>query len=298
MSITAEPNKDATQQAYTTTITYISVPGSWERRAYPSRPLSYFTPPELKPGEIAYITKGTHIACGGTARLERLPSGDAVKTPLSDLDLRFSEASCKDMRTEARIYDIIGLHPRILQIVAWDPQTCCLTMEYLENGTLKEYITTKSESVTPQLRQRWSRQASEGLSVLHAAGVIHCNISPRNFLLDRDLDLKIADFGGSSLSGSMPSAAAETRFRWPVEDWDALPTFGDDVFGLGSLIYFIMTGVYPYGDVASDEVEKLYGAHTYPDVTHLGCEDIITRCWGREVSAAEVHAYFEALDGE
>lgn len=103
MSITAEPNKDATQQAYTTTITYISVPGSWERRAYPSRPLSYFTPPELKPGEIAYVTKGTHIACGGTARLERLPSGDAVKTPLSDLDLRFSEASCKDMTTEARI---------------------------------------------------------------------------------------------------------------------------------------------------------------------------------------------------
>ncbi|KFY84873.1 hypothetical protein V500_08936 [Pseudogymnoascus sp. VKM F-4518 (FW-2643)] len=293
--ITAEPNKDAAQQAYTGTITYIAVPGSWERRAYPSRPLSSFTPPELKPGEIAYITKGTFVGCGGTARLERLPSGDVVKTPLSHLDLRFSEASCKDMRTEARIYDIIGLHPRVPRIVAWDPQTCCLTMEYLENGTLKEYITTKPEGVTSQLRQRWARQASEGMSILHAADVIHCDISPRNFLLDGNLDLKIADFGGSSLSGSMPSAAAGTRFRWPVEDWNALPTFGDDVFGLGSLVYFIMTGVYPYGDVASDEVEKLYGAHTYPDVTQLGCGDIIARCWGREVSAAEVHAYFEAL---
>lgn len=59
-----------------------------------------------------------------------------------------------------------------------------------------------------------------------------------------------------------------------------------------------MTGVDPYGDVASDEVEKLYGAHTYPDVTQLGCGDIITRCWGREVSAAEVHAYFKVLHGE
>jgi hypothetical protein len=53
----------------------------------------------------------------------------------------------------------------------------------------------------------------------------------------------------------------------------------------------------PYGDIASDEVEKLYRAHTYPDVTSLACGDIITRCWRMEVSAAEVHAYFEALEG-
>lgn len=202
------------------------------------------------------------------------------------------------MRIEARIYDAIGPHPRVPRIVDWDPETCCLTMEYLENGTLKDFIETKSESVTPQLRQRWARQASEGLSVLHTVGVMHCDISPRNFLLDGNLDLKITDFGGSSLEGSKPSAMAEPRFCWPVEDWKALPTFEEDVFGLGSLVYFIMMGVCPYGDIESDEVVKLYGAHKYPDVTNLACGDIILRCWEREVGAAEVHAYFEALDGE
>lgn len=158
--MTTEPSDDATQQTYTKTITFIPIPGSWERKAYPSRPLSRFTPPELKPGEIAYITKGTHIACGGSARLERLPSGDVVKTPLPDPVRRFYEAHCKDMRLEARIYDAVGAHPRIPRIVSWDPETCCLTMEYLENGTLKDYIGTKSESLTPQLRQRWAKQAS------------------------------------------------------------------------------------------------------------------------------------------
>jgi serine/threonine protein kinase len=253
-------------------------------------------PAELKPGEITYITKGTRVAFSGTALLERLLSGDVVKTPHPDPDRRCFEDHCKDMRTEARIYDVIGLHPRIPRLVEWDPEACCLTMEYLENGSLKEYMDTKSESMTPQLRHRWARQASEGLSVLHAAGVIHCDVSPRNFLLDGDLDLKIADFGGSSLLGSMPSAMAGTRYLWPEENWKDLPSLGDDVFGLGSLVYFIMTGVCPYGNVASDEVEKLYRAHTYPDVTSLTCGDIITRCWRMEVSAAEVHSYFEALE--
>jgi serine/threonine protein kinase len=283
------------QQTYTKTITYIPIPGSWERRAYPSRP--QYTPRELKPGEISYITKGKQIGWGGTARLERLPSGDVVKTPLPDPDRRCFEAHCQDMRLEARIYDAVGLHPRIPRIVSWDPKTCCLAMEYLENGMMKDYITTNSESLTPQLRQRWAKQASEGLSVLHAAGVIHCDISPRNFLLDGDLHLKIADFGGGSLAGSAASAVAGTRFRFPVSDWDAPPRFEEDVFGLGSLIYFIMTDAYPYKDVPSHEVEELYGSRTFPDVTEIACGDIITRCWGMQVSAAEVHAYFEALDG-
>ncbi|KFY04731.1 hypothetical protein O988_00574 [Pseudogymnoascus sp. VKM F-3808] len=297
LDTTVEPNNDVNQQACGRTKTIITIPGSWERRAYPNRPPPPPMPAELKPGEITYISKGTHVAFSGTALLERLLSGDVVKTPNPDPDRRCFEDHCKDMRTEARIYDVIGLHPRIPRLVEWDPETCCLTMEYLENGSLKEYMGAKPESVTPQLRQRWARQASEGLNILHAAGVTHCDVSPRNFLLDGDLDLKIADFGGSSLLGSMPSAMAGTRYRWPEENWKALPSLGDDVFGLGSLVYFIMTGVCPYGDVASDEVEKLYRAHTYPDVTKLACGDIITRCWRMEVSAAEVHAYFEALEG-
>ncbi|OBT55270.1 hypothetical protein VE04_05371 [Pseudogymnoascus sp. 24MN13] len=295
LPITTDTSDGVAQQTYTKTITYIPIPGSWERRAYPSRP--QYTPRELKPGEISYITKGKQIGWGGTARLERLPSGDVVKTPLPDPDRRCFEAHCQDMRLEARIYDAVGLHPRIPRIVSWDPKTCCLAMEYLENGMMKDYITTNSESLTPQLRQRWAKQASEGLSVLHAAGVIHCDISPRNFLLDGDLHLKIADFGGGSLAGSAASAVAGTRFRFPVSDWDAPPRFEEDVFGLGSLIYFIMTDAYPYKDMPSHEVEELYGSRTFPDVTEIACGDIITRCWGMQVSAAEVHAYFEALDG-
>ncbi|KAL1969689.1 hypothetical protein VTN77DRAFT_8242 [Rasamsonia byssochlamydoides] len=137
-----------------------------------------------------------------------------------------------------------GEHPRVPKFIEWDSETRCLTMEYLDNGNLGEDIQQHSQKITAELRRHhWARQAAEGLDVLHSAGVVHCNISPRNFLLE-----KISDFGGASLSGPEPSAMAGTRFRDPDYNWDAPPVFGDDIFSLGSLIYFIMTGSYPYED--------------------------------------------------
>ncbi|PGH23931.1 hypothetical protein AJ80_01993 [Polytolypa hystricis UAMH7299] len=131
-------------------------------------------------------------------------------------------------------------------------------MEYLENGNLRDYMRHNHQTITPLLRLRWAREPAEALTVLHTVDVMHCVLSPRNFLLDSDLHLKISDFGGASLCGSEPSATPATRFRHPAYDWNAAPVFGDDIFSLGSLIYFIMTGCYPYEDIPSNEVEKLY----------------------------------------
>lgn len=67
---------------------------------------------------------------------------------------------------------------------------------------------------------------------------------------------------------------------------------GDDIFSLGSLVYFIMMGEYPYGDVPSDvpsdEVERLYGVQQFPDVDGVDWGDVVMRCWRREVDSAEV----------
>ncbi|OQE07649.1 hypothetical protein PENVUL_c012G09258 [Penicillium vulpinum] len=166
-------------------------------------------------------------------------------------------------------------------------------MEYLENGNLKEYVPQSMQNITPQLQLKWSRQAAKALGVLHALQIIHCDLSPRNFLLDLNLDVKIADFGGASLCGSDPSATPATRFRHPGYDWNAPPVFEDDIFSLGSLVYFIMTGSYPYKDILSDEVEKLYQVQQFPDVSSIICGTVIMQCWHRRIHSA--HTVYDAL---
>ncbi|KAL4879319.1 kinase-like domain-containing protein [Aspergillus karnatakaensis] len=203
------------------------------------------------------------------------------------------------MRLEAKIYALIGDHPRIPKIINWDDETCCLTREYLENGNLKEYVRENGQTIALHDRIRWCLQATEGLSLLHGHNVVHCNVSPRNFLLDSDLNLRISDFGGASLSCSAPSATADRRFLPPGYDDDAPPVFQDDIFGLGSLVYFIMTGYHPYEDMPSDQVEKLYETHNLPDVSSIVAGDIITQCWLRQAESAQsIYTSLAAIEAD
>jgi tRNA A-37 threonylcarbamoyl transferase component Bud32 len=131
------------------------------------------------------VTKGDFLAWGGTAILERLPPGFVVKTPIPNPYSRVEENDHRrNMRLEYQVYQRIGKHPLVPNIVNWDPETCCLTMEYLENGNLREYIRRNCQSIPLQLRLKWARQAAEAVATVHAANVIHCDLSPRNFLLD------------------------------------------------------------------------------------------------------------------
>ncbi|KAL5323222.1 hypothetical protein ACEPPN_007755 [Leptodophora sp. 'Broadleaf-Isolate-01'] len=188
-------------------------------------------------------SKGDFIAGGASGIVERLLSGDIIKSPWPGAH---ADESRRDLTVESHIYKRLGSHPRLIQIIAWHPKECSLIMEYMPNGCLKDYLLANNEKVTTAQRLRWAQEAAEGLQLLHAANVIHCDVEPKNFLLDADLSLKIADFSGSSLDGSNASACAGTRFLPPSFDWRSPPTIQNDLFGLGSTIYTIMTGRYPF----------------------------------------------------
>lgn len=201
------------------------------------------------------------------------------------------------MRLEAEIYALIGDHPWIPRIINWDDETCCLTMEYLENGNLKEYVRQKGQNITLQHRIRWYLQAAEALGVLHSHNVIHCDLLPRNFLLDADLNICIADFGGASLSSSDPSATPATRFRHPRYDFNAALVFQDDIFSLGTLVYFIMTGFYPYEDLPSEKVENLYEINNFPGVSSITGGNVIAQCWLRQATSVQsVYSSLAAIE--
>jgi serine/threonine protein kinase len=127
--------------------------------------------------------------------VERLPPGNVTKSPwpgLREADSR------RDLIIEATPYNKLALHPRLVDLIDWDPDKCVLTLEYIPNGNLSKYLSAHNDTITLTQRLCWIHEAAKGLQLLHSAKVIHSYVEPKNFLLDEALGLRIADFGGSS----------------------------------------------------------------------------------------------------
>lgn len=192
------------------------------------------------------------------------------------------------MHTEAAIYQRLGDCPHVPKFVAWDPESFCLTMEHLERGSLSLFLLLEDQaSAGAEVRQRWTRQAAAAVAALHAVDVVHCDVAPRNFLLDAALNLRISDFAGSSVAGSAPTVAAGSRFQPPGWDWVRPPTPADDIFALGSVMYTIMAGHEPYADMDEDDVEKEFAEGRFPPVSDFICGDAIQGCWDLRFETAQ-----------
>lgn len=125
---------------------------------------------------------------------------------------------------------------------------------------------------------------------------MHNDIAPRNFLLDENLNLRICDFGGCSLQNETSSPCSPGS-RYEARPWtrDYVPTQADDIFALGSVLYFIMSGVEPYSNLDDEEVERRFVDRQFPESRHLGCGAVIQDCWLGHLRAAE--QVVNALDG-
>lgn len=62
----------------------------------------------------------------------------------------------------------------------------------------------------------------------------------------------------------------------------------EDLFALGSSIYFIATGHKPYGELADEvEVEELYIDEVFPKLLGMPFADATGLCWKQEVLPVE-----------
>jgi serine/threonine protein kinase len=140
--------------------------------------------------------------------------------------------------------------------------------------------------VTDQFRYRAARQAIKAVAVIHRKQVIHSDLSARQFLVDKSLNLRLSDFGGSSLHGS-EALVMEKATHFLPRDEDAPNTVQSDIFALGSTIYEILLGERPYGERTDDEIQTLYRQKAFPNLESIKDERwrrVIQKCWAGEYS--------------
>ncbi|KAK4781849.1 hypothetical protein SAY86_015951 [Trapa natans] len=75
-----------------------------------------------------------------------------------------------------------------------------IVMEYMEVGTLDTVLRSEGTLSETKLADV-ARQVLSGLSYLHSHQIIHRDIKPSNLLVNRKMEVKIADFGVSKIMG-------------------------------------------------------------------------------------------------
>jgi len=149
-------------------------------------------------------------------------------------------------------------HPNIVDILdagveeSEEGDHCYIVMELIENGdTLKTYCNAQNllplETVVEIIFK-----CAKALDYAHRNGVVHRDIKPTNILIDKERDVKIADFSiahlmNSDTTSTMPMGfVGSPRYMSPEQVQEDQITNQTDLFSLGIVMYELLTGKHPF----------------------------------------------------
>jgi len=167
--------------------------------------------------------------------------------------------------------DILGalIHPHIARLydagVAEDGQPY-MALEYVEGKPITE--AANDQALDASGRVRLLRQVMDAVQYAHASLVIHRDLKPGNVLVSADGAAKLLDFGIAKLVEDETGTSADSeltrlggraltlRYAAPELISGGTATTAVDIWGLGVLMYELLTGALPFGGSTGAGVEQ------------------------------------------
>lgn len=224
-------------------------------------------------------------SCSSTYRLGQV----VIKVPRIDEEAEITQANVKATTVEANVYRILGAHDRIAHCLYISPLRDMITLEFYNNGNLKDYVATHGPT---QLR-KWAKQMIEAVEFIHERGVRHSDLRLDQWLLDSGVNARLSDFNASGydecptygLRGEKALGLEDPSHfmpRDPSED----NSVRSDLFALGSALYEIEHGSAPFAGADEQTITEHFARREFPSVSHLTLGHIISRSWEGKVDSA------------
>src|SRR5947208_574367 len=274
---------------------------------------------ELAPGDRAgeYLILGT-IASGGcgtvyTAEHRVLGRKAAVKVLHSQLAT--SPEMVERFVREARVVNRIR-QPNIVDIYEFGElgdKRPYFVMELLE-GTSLATIVERRGRLTAAQALSYLETVSDGLRAAHSADVVHRDLKASNVAVVKDGDpprVKLLDFGIAKLVRTAPGerglTAVGQRIGTPYAMAPEQIRGGAidarvDIYGLGVLLYQMLTGRYPFVSGDPVEMERLHVESPPPRPSAMApvsaeIDAVVLRCLEKRSTRRypDVHSLVEAL---
>lgn len=169
-------------------------------------------------------------------------------------------------------------HPAIARIVdgGEDQGVPWYAMEFVDGETLLNYV----DNARMDLRGRLQifLQLADAVQFAHQNFIVHRDLKPTNVLVNHQGDLKLLDFGIAKL---LDGSVHLTELQSPMTVAYAAPeqirgeaiTAATDVYGLGLLMFELLTGQRPYRANSSAEMLQRITATDVPVPSRLALPD-------------------------
>ena len=124
-------------------------------------------------------------------------------------------------------------------------------MDFIEGLPLDNYCDQNKLAITDRIKL--FQKICEAVDYLHANRVVHRDLKPANILVANDGTPKLLDFGIAKQQGNPELTAAQERlltpgYASPEQIYGAPVTGSSDIYTLGVILYFLLTGQLPYDD--------------------------------------------------
>lgn len=164
---------------------------------------------------------------------------------------------------EARVLAMLQNMPGAVAVRDWfvENETAYIVMEFIFGITLEDY--SREHPLTPGKLFAMLYDPINALVVLHKNGILHCDITPSNLLVQEDGSVKLIDFGSSARMYHEQTFLMTTQHFAPIEQYQSEGSrLGPwtDIYSISATIYFLLTRQLPpesFARITKDELKPI-----------------------------------------
>ncbi|MEZ6189292.1 MAG: protein kinase [Planctomycetota bacterium] len=210
---------------------------------------------EISRGSMGVIYKAHDLALDRTVAIKVMNTGDS----------EFAHEDQARFRREAKAMARIH-HPNVVAIhgAGMANGSPYIVLDFVEGESLNDRL--RRGPLKPRHAAKLVRDLASALEVAHGEGVLHRDLKPANVLLDRKGKVLLTDFGlAKDLYAGDPLTLSQTvlgtpAYMSPEQAAGSLDKVGpqSDVYGLGAILYALLTGRPPIeGTVVTEVLERV-----------------------------------------